>query len=352
MTDRRQRLIAIVMLVIVNAMWGASFPINRGLNLQVDQFFGVPETSASGWLRTAASAWLVTLRFGVASILLLVFYRSMIRRVRWTHVVAGFWIGFFFYAGLLLQVIGLGLIPASRSAFITSLVVVCTPVMATLIKRRLPKPIVLVGVAVAFAGVAVLTEMITVTGDGIGIAPDALARFTWGDAVTIGAVLFFSGQILVLDSFGSSVVDDDGSTTASDSVAVTPVMFATVIILGSVTFGILKSFVPEVPVAGSWTSLATRPSFVGLVVGLGAFPSLLAFVWMNRYQPFLAASQAAVIYTLEPFFASMWAMFAPAIIAVLFGIVYANESFSWPLVIGGALILVANAIALWPSRDG
>jgi drug/metabolite transporter (DMT)-like permease len=340
------------MLIIVNAMWGASFPINKGLNLQVDQFFGVTEASASGWFRTATAAWLVTLRFGMATVLLALFCGSMIRRVKRAHVIAGFWIGFFFFGGLVLQVIGLGLIPASRSAFITSLVVVCTPVMATLIKRRLPKPIVLVGVAVAFAGVAVLTEMITIDGGMLKIADDAAGRFGWGDVVTIACVLFFSGQILVLDSFGSSVVDNDGNTTASDSVAVTPVMFATVVILGCLTFGVLQFFVPEVPVTGSWTTLATRPSFITLVAALGLFPSLLAFLWMNRYQPFLTASQAAVIYTLEPFFASTWAMFAPGIIATLFGIVYANESFSWPLVVGGFLILIANAIALWPSRDG
>jgi drug/metabolite transporter (DMT)-like permease len=132
---------------------------------------------------------------------------------------------------------------------------------------------------------------------------------------------------------------------------VTPVMFATVVILGSITFGILKFFVPEIPAAGSWTDLAVQPSFVGLVMTLGLFPSLLAFIWMNRYQPFLTASQAAVVYTMEPFFASTWAMFAPGMIAIASGIVYANESFSWPLIVGGALVLVANAIALLPSRD-
>ncbi len=347
MTDQSKRRVAIIMLVIVNAMWGASFPLNKGLNLHVDQVFGVDEASASGMLRTAAAAWLVTMRFAAASMFLVVFYASMIRRVKRVHVVAGFWIGFFFFTGLVLQVIGLGMIPASRSAFITSLVVVCTPVMATLVKRQLPKPIVLVGVAVAFAGVAVLTEMITVVGGGIAIADDAMNRFSWGDAVTIAAVVFFSGQILVLDSFGNS-----GHPDAEDSVAVTPVMFATVVILGTITFGILKQFVPEVSVTGSWSGLAMRPSFIGLILALGLFPSLLAFVWMNRYQPFLTASQAAVVYTLEPFFASTWAMFAPAMIATLCGFAYANESFSWPLVGGGALILVANAIALWPSRDG
>lgn len=76
---------------------------------------------------------------------------------------------------------------------------------------------------------------------------------------------------------------------------------------------------------------------------------MLAFGWMNKYQPAVSASQAAVIYSLEPVFASGWALFLPSVLAMLSGIAHQNEQITWGLLVGGLLILVANVVALYPS---
>jgi drug/metabolite transporter (DMT)-like permease len=81
---------------------------------------------------------------------------------------------------------------------------------------------------------------------------------------------------------------------------------------------------------------------------LSLFPSLLAFSWMNTYQPYVTAIQAAVIYTLEPVFVSAWAFFLPAILTAFCGIPYANETLTIPMVVGGGLIIAANFLALAP----
>ena len=70
---------------------------------------------------------------------------------------------------------------------------------------------------------------------------------------------------------------------------------------------------------------------------------------MNKYQPALSAVQAAVIYTLEPVFASLWAMFIPALLSIACYVTYENEKFSLTLLIGGSLVIAANALALWPE---
>jgi drug/metabolite transporter (DMT)-like permease len=99
-----------------------------------------------------------------------------------------------------------------------------------------------------------------------------------------------------------------------------------------------------------WTSLLVQPSFLGLVFFLALFCSLISFLGMNTYQPYITASQASVIYSTEPLFASLWAMILPGVIASFIPLIYQNESATWQLIVGGLFILAANVIALWPTK--
>ena len=102
---------------------------------------------------------------------------------------------------------------------------------------------------------------------------------------------------------------------------------------------------------GDWFVLGARPEFFGLIIILAAFPALVAFAWMNKYQPLVSAVQAGIIYTLEPVFASMFAMFLPAILSAVCLVHYPNETFTLPLVIGGVTVIAANLLALWPDTS-
>ncbi len=328
------------MLILVNAIWGVTFPMMKGLNFQVDHHFGVTDVTASGWLRASSAAGMISIRFGFALTMFVVFFRGVMRRVGLPHLLCGMAMGCFFFFGMLVQVIGLGTISASRSGFLTSLAVVFTPLFSTVIRRRLPRTTVMAGVAVALAGVAVLTEMASLKNGSLEIADDVFQRWTWGDSLTIVGACFFSAHILLVDALGKRY----------ESIAFTPSMFATATVLGAVTFAILKNNVPEIPIDRSWTALVIQPQFIGLIAVLGLFPSLLAFAWMNKFQPYLSAVQAAVIYTSEPFFASTWAMFLPGLLAAWCAVPYVNETFSSPLIVGGMLILAANVLALWPEK--
>jgi len=100
-----------------------------------------------------------------------------------------------------------------------------------------------------------------------------------------------------------------------------------------------------------WIALTLRPPFILAMVALAFFCSLLSFGWMNRYQPQITASQAAVIYSLEPVFASSWALFLPGMLAPWTGLEHPNEKITLGLWVGGALILLANVVALYPSKS-
>ena len=89
--------------------------------------------------------------------------------------------------------------------------------------------------------------------------------------------------------------------------------------------------------------LATAGVLAGIAI-LVVFCTLLAFNLMNRCQKYIPASEAALIYTLEPVSTSFFATFLPLALSRLVGINYENEQLSINLLIGGGLILAANLV--------
>ncbi len=334
---------AIISLVLMTAIWGTSFPMMKSLNLQVDQHFGQSADEASLVFRIAAAAWIIAMRFSLALILFLIFFRGMLRRVRLPHIQAGIAIGVMFFAGLVLQVVGLATIPASRSGFLTSLVVVIIPLISTVQRRKAPRMMVLFAGAVAMVGVSILTGLIQIDSGSITVAEDAMERWTLGDSLTVLGAIFFSSQIVLVDWYGKQ----------HESIAFTPSMFATTAICAWILLSALVFAGPATsnPLEISqWITLGIKPTFWGLIAALAILPTLVAFALMNKYQPLISAVQAGIIYTLEPVFASAFAMFLPGILSTLCLVSYANESFTLPLLLGGLLVIAANVLALWPAN--
>jgi drug/metabolite transporter (DMT)-like permease len=311
--------------------------------MQIDQHFGQSVDDAAIEYRLAAAAWMISLRFSLASILFIPFFPTVVRRVRTPHFVAGVAIGFTFFLGLIMQVVGLATIPASRSGFLTSLTVVFVPLMTTALGRRIPRISVLLAGAIAMLGVSILTDLVRFDSGGIAIADDALAKWTLGDSLTVLGAVFFGVQIILIDWYGRKY----------DSVAFTPSVLATTAVCGWSLLGITLFALPagsSQSAIGEWMNVGAEPAFFGLIILLAIFPALVAFAWMNKYQPAVSAIQAGIIYTLEPVFASTFAMFMPAILSAVCLVSYPNETFTLPLLVGGITVIFANLLALWPDR--
>jgi drug/metabolite transporter (DMT)-like permease len=84
--------------------------------------------------------------------------------------------------------------------------------------------------------------------------------------------------------------------------------------------------------------------WLGMTLGLTVFCSMGAFWLMSRWQPYITATEAGLIYCLEPVFASILALFLPAFLATQGHIVYANERLTMSLLVGGGLITLANVL--------
>jgi drug/metabolite transporter (DMT)-like permease len=70
---------------------------------------------------------------------------------------------------------------------------------------------------------------------------------------------------------------------------------------------------------------------------LTVFCSVLAFHWMMTYQPRVAAARAALIYLLEPVFASC------------FSILWGLDDLTLRLLLGGGLIMGGNLLVELPG---
>lgn len=345
---RNDRLVlAVGALILVNALWGISFPVVKVLNAMTDSHFGVAIDTAehSSIFRLLASTWMLATRFTLALVLLCTVGFRLVAQTTRQEWRAGSIIGLLFFSGMVLQVIGLATIPASRSGFLTSLTTVFTPMFGVVMFRVFPSKWMIVGAILALLGVVVLTGLIVIDDAGMRFAKDASERWTWGDTVTTIASMFFAFQVLLLDYYGKRM----------RSVALTSGMFATTAGLGWLLFAAMLSTQGfELPggmsiQAADWLQLTTSPGYAISLLILASLCSVVSFGLMNRFQPHISASQAAVIYSLEPVFASTWALFLPGWLSVWTGMEHANEFWTWSLVVGGGMILIANVFALYPA---
>ena len=310
---------AVRMLVLACAMWGVSFPAIKALSLV--QSAALPD--ASTWFLSTAT---MVARFSIGAVLamlILIFLRGRLR-----FSASEFWqglgLGVFGGGGMLFQVDGLAHTEASTSAFLTQATVFFIPLAKAIWQRRLPGAREVICCLLALAGIAVL------------------AQFDWrqfqmgrGEAETLLAAVFFTGHIMCLEV---------RAFQGNDPLKVSVVMFA---VISLICLPLL--WLTGAGAGAAVASFASAPAgwFLAILVGPC---TLLAFIWMNRWQPQVSATAAGLIYCFEPVFASVFALFLPGVFSGLAGICYQNETITLALLAGGGLILLANIIMTRAGR--
>jgi len=310
------RLRALLGLVGTCSLWGLSFPLMKALGLHLS----ARAPGISTWFVAATT---VVLRFGLGAVLLaLTSYSRPTRR----ELAQGASIALFSSAGMLLQMDALNFSPASTSAFLTQGYIVILPLVAALGSRVWPPAKTVVCVAVSTTGLALLS------------------RFDWahlrlgrGEAETLLAACSFAVQILFLDHRGYR---------ENRSRVVTQVMFVcTAVVLSPIALYTMRA---PVELGLSFST----PIAIGLLFVLCVPCTVLAFSWMNRYQPELSASEAGIVYGAEPLFASAFSLFLPGIFSRLAQIDYADERLTPELLLGGGLVISANVLLQLPWSLG
>jgi drug/metabolite transporter (DMT)-like permease len=311
MATDTKRLRAVQMLVLGNACWALSFPTMKAVGSLHESI--LPDISS--WYVAAST---LMLRFGIAALVMLVVSARTLRNLTGLEVWQGLVLGLFASAGLMFQMDGLAYTSASTSAFLTQFYCLLIPVFVACRTRRWPSPTVVVSCLLVIAGVGVLSEINWQT-----------MRMGRGELETLVGSTIFTGQILWLQrsKFSHNNVNH-----------FTLVMFA-VIALTCLPMAAMTG-----PENSDWTVAYQSMPMVLMMGILTGFCTLAGYLLMNYWQPFLTATQAGLVYCLEPVFASLFALFLPGWLSILAGINYQNETIGIGLVVGGGLITVANAL--------
>jgi len=218
---------------------------------------------------------LIVVRFVVASLVMLLFTWKKIFPIPLSTLFKGSILGIFLFLGFVSQNIGLTITTASKSAFITGMMVVFVPLLQFVIERRAPKLGNIVGVLVVSVGLWFLTS------------PDG-SSFNGGDALTLVCAVLFAVYIVYLD-----VVSKE--TTMMQLLFM---QFACMALFSVVALGFF-----EVP------RLTVTPQSVAVLAYLTFLATMLTTYVQTRFQKDTTPTRAVVIFSIEPVIAGVVAYF-------------------------------------------
>jgi drug/metabolite transporter (DMT)-like permease len=126
---------------------------------------------------------------------------------------------------------------------------------------------------------------------------------------------------------------------------VTLLMFALLAAFSSLLYPLLGGTIHAA------TALFGTPVLCELMVAVVVLCTVLTFLIMNTWQRLISATEAGLIYCIEPVIATALCAFVPGWISRVAGIDYPNESLRWGLFFGGSLIIGAAILAATQKRD-
>lgn len=268
-------------LLLITAIWGTTFPLLRTTLHFVNPFD------------------IIALRFTIAGAVLALIYRRRLFRMRGTAVLDSVRTGLFMVAGYLTQAIGLTTISTPRSAFLTGTAVVFVPLLSFFVLRSGVGAGEAAGVVLAFLGLGFFYS-------------DAGLGFRVGDIWTLAGAVAFAGQ----------VVYTNVAARRSDPFAVSALQAVVAAAVGWIFVG-----------AHGGISVPARSIPWGTILYLGLIATAFILVLQTWALGKTKPVRAGVIYSLEPVFASIFAM-------SFFG-----EGMSSREVLGSAAILLGVLVA-------
>ena len=302
---------AVLWLMAGTAAWGLSFPVQKMLTMLQQEL--VP--AAGTWFLTS---WIICLRSLMAAAVLLLWKPQLLRGMTREEVRQGLLLGLIGGLGLILQADGLAHTNASTSAFLTQAYCVILPMWHCFSRRIAP------GWRLVFCTGLVLW--------GISI----LSGFNWrtlhmgrGEWETLGAAAAFTIQIILLER---------PRYRENRAMPVTLLMF-----LGFAAWSAPVAVMAAPQLGDLWRVVAS-PAAVAHLGVLALACTVFAYGIMNLWQPKVSATEAGLIYCIEPVCAAVYALFLPGILSRWTDVSYPNEILTSTLISGGLLITAANVL--------
>lgn len=283
--QRRTALLATGALLAITASWGSTFFLIKDL------------------LDRVPTLDFLAVRFAIAGLVMLAVAPRAVARLPRETLRHSLVLGALYGVAQILQTAGLAHTAASVSGFVTGMYVVLTPILAALLLRTRITALTWGAVALATAGLGVLTLQ------GVAIG--------YGEAITLVAAGLYALHIVGLGAWSRPA-------EALGMSIVQLLVIAVICFVATAPNGVV------LPSTGAdWTSLV----YMAIVPGALA---LLAQTWAQAHLP---PTRTAIIMSMEPVFAT------------LFAVTLGGEGFTLRLLVGGLMVLSAMLLVeLAPRR--
>ncbi len=282
---RRTAFLAAVLLVGVTAVWGSTFVMIKDV---------VRELPVVDFLAA---------RFVIAAVSMVVAFWGPLRRMSREQVRRGVVLGVVYGLAQILQTFGLSHTSAAVSGFVTGMYVVLTPVLGTVLLRQRAPAATWFAVGLSTAGLALLALR------GLSVGS--------GELLVLASALLYALHIVALGAWS-------GGRDALGLATVQMIAIAALCSVAAIPGGV------ELPsTTGAWAAVV----YTAILAGAGA---LIAQTWAQAH---LTATRAAIIMTMEPVFAA------------LFAVALGGEHLTARMLTGGLLVLAAMyVVELTPGR--
>ena len=274
--------IANLCLALVAIIWGATFPLIRNAVADIDP-------SVFVWMR-----------FLLAAVVLIPFIINTIKHTNRDILLSAAILGIVNSVAYLSQTIGLQTVHSAKAAFITGTYVVIVPFLLPLFKLGRPTRLEWIATLIALCGLYILT------------GADLIA-LNIGDLWILLSAIIIAIGITYLQRITKRISNFR--------------LLAFYQILFTVPLPLL--FTTKVNTAALF-----NPSVIVALLFCAIFATSLALFLQTKYQKYTTATKAALIFCLEPIFAS------------IFSALFNNEPLTTHIVIGGLVILLSLLIPI------
>jgi len=262
-------------LVLTTLIWGSTFVVAKDL--------------LSHWPPLAY----ITVRFTLAALILIAVFPKQLfaaGRAEWR---AGATLGLLMGGGFAIQALGQVYTTPAKSAFMTSLTTPLVPFVALILLRVRPNLENLIGVFLASLGGLLI------------LAPRGAMAANAGDWLTLIATFFFAGHITFLSIYARQI-DARQLTVLQISVA------AAMFVLGSILLRVAASLFSSgasfalINVEARWPVWSATIALQ--LIYLAFVATVVTFLLWTWGQARMSATHAAIIFSLEPIFATAFAV--------------------------------------------
>lgn len=276
-----KKYLAIFGLILVTVIWGGGF---------------VASDMALGSL---SPFQIMTIRFGIGTVLMGVISFRHLRRIKKEELYAGFLLGCALFLGFACQIVALQYTTPSKNAFLTATNVVMVPFISFLVYREKVNTRGIVGAVMAIVGVGILSL-------------NRNFSLGFGDILTLVCAVGFALQIFLTGEF----------VVKYRATILNFVQMGTAFLLSAIILIVLRE----------WKFAATMQGWFS-VLYLGVISTTLTYLLQTSCQKYVDETKAAIILSMESVFGT------------LFSILILHEAVTFKMILGCIIILAAVIIA-------